>query len=132
MRLLFALPGFHLFDRGAEVALLSVAAELAKKGDNVTVVGSGPPPRRSSLYVLSCSLCQARAVGIISQVPTLSLGNGMGGRDVCSRLTSSSSPEGIRCDRHMRFSVHALGVAQKGRAETREHFCHPKWRLACL
>jgi glycosyltransferase involved in cell wall biosynthesis len=43
MKLLFALPGFHRFDRGAEVALLSVARELADTGDDVTVVGSGPP-----------------------------------------------------------------------------------------
>lgn len=41
MKLLFALPGFHRFDRGAEVALLSVAAELARGGDAVTVMGSG-------------------------------------------------------------------------------------------
>lgn len=41
MRLLFALPGFHRFDRGAEVALLSVAEEFARGGDAVTVMGSG-------------------------------------------------------------------------------------------
>jgi len=41
MNLLFALPGFHRYDRGAEVALLEVAAELARTGDRVTVVGSG-------------------------------------------------------------------------------------------
>ena len=42
MRLLFALPGFHRHDRGAEVALLAVASGLAQLGDAVTVVGSGP------------------------------------------------------------------------------------------
>lgn len=42
MKLLFALPGFHRFDRGAEVALLSVAQALAATGDTVTVMGSGP------------------------------------------------------------------------------------------
>jgi glycosyltransferase involved in cell wall biosynthesis len=41
MRLLFALPGFHREDRGAEIALLAVADELARGGDDVTVVGSG-------------------------------------------------------------------------------------------
>lgn len=41
MRLLFALSGFHRYDRGAETALLSVAAELARTGDDVTVAGSG-------------------------------------------------------------------------------------------
>lgn len=42
MRLLFALSGFHRYDRGAETALLSVAAELARMGEDVTVAGSGP------------------------------------------------------------------------------------------
>lgn len=43
LKLLFALPGFHRYDRGAEVALLSVAGELAASGDRVMVAGSGPP-----------------------------------------------------------------------------------------
>lgn len=42
MRLAFVLPGFHRVERGAEVALLSVAGELARSGEDVTVVGSGP------------------------------------------------------------------------------------------
>ena len=41
MRVLFALPGFHRYNRGAEVALISVAKELAKAGDAVTLIGSG-------------------------------------------------------------------------------------------
>ncbi|MGB3739321.1 MAG: glycosyltransferase family 4 protein [Pontixanthobacter sp.] len=40
MKLLFALPGFHRYERGAEVALLNVARNLATDA-NVTVVGSG-------------------------------------------------------------------------------------------
>ena len=43
MRLLFALPGFHRYERGAEIALLAVARELAAGGETVTVIGSGPP-----------------------------------------------------------------------------------------
>jgi glycosyltransferase involved in cell wall biosynthesis len=42
MRLLFALPGFHRYDRGAEVALLAVADALARTGDDVMVMGAGP------------------------------------------------------------------------------------------
>src|SRR6185312_13562867 len=42
MRILFALPGLHRFDRGAEVALLSIATELAKRGSSITLIGSGP------------------------------------------------------------------------------------------
>ena len=43
MRLLFALSGFHRYDRGAETALLSVAQELARSGEDVCVAGSGHP-----------------------------------------------------------------------------------------
>ena len=41
MRILFALPGFHRVDRGAEVALLAVAEHCAQAGDRVMVMGSG-------------------------------------------------------------------------------------------
>jgi glycosyltransferase involved in cell wall biosynthesis len=41
MRVLFALPGLHRVDRGAEIAFISVANELAKAGDTVTLIGSG-------------------------------------------------------------------------------------------
>lgn len=42
LRFLFALPGFHQEERGAEVALLAIAEELALAGDQVTVIGAGP------------------------------------------------------------------------------------------
>ncbi len=41
MRILFALPGLHRYDRGAETAFIAIAAELAKGGDVVTLIGSG-------------------------------------------------------------------------------------------
>jgi glycosyltransferase involved in cell wall biosynthesis len=42
LRVAFALPGFHSVNRGAEVALESVAVELAHRGDfDVTLIGSG-------------------------------------------------------------------------------------------
>jgi glycosyltransferase involved in cell wall biosynthesis len=42
MRLLFALPGLHRFDRGAEVVFESVAQQIAERGEHqVTLVGSG-------------------------------------------------------------------------------------------
>ncbi|QYU67045.1 glycosyltransferase [Leptolyngbya sp. 15MV] len=49
LRFLFALPGFHSEDRGAEVALLSVAEEIARGGDSVLVIGTGPE-RAGSAY----------------------------------------------------------------------------------
>jgi glycosyltransferase involved in cell wall biosynthesis len=41
MRILFALPGLHRYARGAETAFISLARELAKAGDTVTLIGSG-------------------------------------------------------------------------------------------
>jgi glycosyltransferase involved in cell wall biosynthesis len=41
MRILIALPGLHRIDRGAEIAFIAVAKELAKTGDTVTLIGSG-------------------------------------------------------------------------------------------
>ena len=42
MRVLFALAGLHRVDRGAEIAFISVASQLARQGDEVTLIGSGP------------------------------------------------------------------------------------------
>lgn len=52
MKVLFALPGFHRYDRGAEVALLSVADALAKAGTEVTVMGSGPSRQAVSYHFI--------------------------------------------------------------------------------
>jgi glycosyltransferase involved in cell wall biosynthesis len=42
VKILFALAGLHRVDRGAEVVFISVASQLARAGDKVTLVGSGP------------------------------------------------------------------------------------------
>jgi glycosyltransferase involved in cell wall biosynthesis len=41
MRILFALSGLHRYDRGAELAFISLAQELVKLGHHVTLFGSG-------------------------------------------------------------------------------------------
>jgi glycosyltransferase involved in cell wall biosynthesis len=41
MRILIALPGIHRYDRGAEIAFIAVAKELAKLGEALTLIGSG-------------------------------------------------------------------------------------------
>jgi glycosyltransferase involved in cell wall biosynthesis len=41
MKILIALPGLHRHNRGAEVAFISIARELARLGDDVTLIGSG-------------------------------------------------------------------------------------------
>ena len=61
MRLIFALPGFHRYERGAEVALLAVAEELSRRGEDVTVAGSGPAePKASYRYVQVPSIRRER------------------------------------------------------------------------
>ena len=42
MRIAFALPGLHSVKRGAEIAFLAIASALARKGETVTLIGSGP------------------------------------------------------------------------------------------
>jgi glycosyltransferase involved in cell wall biosynthesis len=59
LRFLFALPGFHTEERGAEIALLAVADHLARSGDEVTVIGTGPE-RPSTAYAY-------RSVGAIGR-----------------------------------------------------------------
>ncbi len=43
MRILIALPGLHRLNRGAEIAFIAVAKELARLGDQITLMGSGIP-----------------------------------------------------------------------------------------
>lgn len=43
MKILFALPGLHRVDRGAEISFTAVASEMARTGDVVTLMGSGQP-----------------------------------------------------------------------------------------
>ncbi len=49
MKVLFALPGLHRYNRGAEIAFTSIASELSSAGDTVTLIGSGAP-RDSTSY----------------------------------------------------------------------------------
>jgi glycosyltransferase involved in cell wall biosynthesis len=43
MKALFVLPGLHKYSRGAEIAFISIANELAKAGTEVTLIGAGAP-----------------------------------------------------------------------------------------
>ena len=57
MRILFALAGLHRVDRGAEIAFMSVASQLARQGDDVTLIGSGPErPGREYRYIQAPSI----------------------------------------------------------------------------
>jgi len=61
MRILFAIPGLHRYDRGAETAFISVAKELAKAGNVVTLIGSGRP-RATAPYRYLQAKCVSREI----------------------------------------------------------------------
>jgi glycosyltransferase involved in cell wall biosynthesis len=71
MRVLFALPGLHRYDRGAETAFIAIAAAIAEAGHDVTLIGSGPA--RANLpyrFVHARSISRKRFEGFPS-LPTL-------------------------------------------------------------
>src|SRR5260370_39554286 len=51
-RILFAIPGLHRYNRGAEVAFIAIANELAAMGESVTLIGSGQPRHGTSYRFL--------------------------------------------------------------------------------
>lgn len=71
MRILFALPGFHRFERGAEIALLSLATELARAGEDVTVIGSGEPRAGTPYRFLHAGSVRRERLEHLPRLPAL-------------------------------------------------------------
>lgn len=71
MRILFALPGFHRFERGAEIALLSLADELARSGEAVTVIGSGEPREGVPYRFLRAGSIRRERLERLPRIPVL-------------------------------------------------------------
>jgi len=71
MRILFALPGFHRFERGAEIALLSLAAELGRAGEEVTVIGSGDARAGTPYRFLHAGSVRRERLEKLPRVPAL-------------------------------------------------------------
>jgi glycosyltransferase involved in cell wall biosynthesis len=71
MRILFALPGLHRYDRGAEIAFISVAKELAKAGDTVTLIGSGRERPTTSYRYLRAKSVAREAFSSFPSIPLL-------------------------------------------------------------
>jgi glycosyltransferase involved in cell wall biosynthesis len=64
VRVLFALPGLHRHNRGAEVAFISIGKELARLGDTVTLLGSGEPdPTAPYRFIHASSIPRERFEG---------------------------------------------------------------------
>jgi glycosyltransferase involved in cell wall biosynthesis len=71
MRVAFALPGLHRTMRGAEVAFTSVAAELARLGHEVTLIGSGPQKPDVPYRFLSAPLIARERFERFPRLPAL-------------------------------------------------------------
>lgn len=71
MRVLFALPGLHRYDRGAEIAFISVANELAKTGDMVTLIGSGRERAAMSYRFLHAASMRREKFESLPSLPVL-------------------------------------------------------------
>lgn len=71
MRILFALPGLHSFDRGAEIAFIAVASELARSGHEVSLIGSGPERLNAPYRYLRAPLIKRERFERFPKLPTL-------------------------------------------------------------
>jgi glycosyltransferase involved in cell wall biosynthesis len=71
MNVLFALPGLHRFNRGAEMAFISVAKELVKFGDSVTLIGSGDPLPSATYRFLRAESVSRKAFESFPTIPIL-------------------------------------------------------------
>ena len=71
MRILFALPGLHRVDRGAEIAFISIARELANLGHVVTLIGSGDPRPGEPYRFIHASLIKRERFERFPKIPVL-------------------------------------------------------------
>lgn len=71
MRILIALPGLHRYDRGAEIAFIAVARELAKTGDTVTLIGSGHSRKATSYRFLHAASVRREHFELFPSLPIL-------------------------------------------------------------
>ena len=110
LNILFALTGLHRHDRGAEQAFISIASELVKTNDSVTLlIGSGQGSERQYRIVF-CELLVS--VGRDSALP---LSTWTEGRMCCygeltfwTGLPSTLQAGRLRHSCHLRLSIYQL------------------------
>ncbi len=71
MRVLFSLPGLHRYNRGAEIAFISIASELAHAGEDVTLVGSGPDREKTPYRYLHAGSIRRERFEALPSIPGL-------------------------------------------------------------
>jgi glycosyltransferase involved in cell wall biosynthesis len=97
MRILFALPGLHRCARGAETAFISIASELAKTGDTVTLMGSGQAGNDTTYRFLRTASVWRENFESFPSVPLL--------RNDCAYEELTFVPDLLRRYRHADFDV---------------------------
>jgi glycosyltransferase involved in cell wall biosynthesis len=88
MRILFSLPGLHRYNRGAEIAFISIGSELAKSGDAVTLVGSGPDRESTPYRFLHAASIRREKFEFFPSIPIL--------RDECAYEELTFVPDFLR------------------------------------
>jgi glycosyltransferase involved in cell wall biosynthesis len=88
MRVLFSLPGLHRYNRGAEMAFISIASELAKGGDAITLVGSGPDREQTPYRFLHAASVRRERFESFPSIPAL--------RDECAYEDLTFVPDFLR------------------------------------
>lgn len=71
MRVLFALPGLHKYNRGAEIALTSIAEQIARAGHNVTLIGSGSRQENATYEFIHAGSISRERFKTYPQMPVL-------------------------------------------------------------
>ena len=97
MRILFALTGLHRIDRGAEIAFISIASELAKTGDTVTLIGSGRERAATPYQFLRAASVGRQKFERFPSMPTL--------RDECAYEEVTFTPNLLRCYRPADYDI---------------------------
>lgn len=97
MRVLFSLPGLHRYNRGAELAFISIASELAKAGEDVTLVGSGPEREMTPYRYLRAASIRRERFEHCPSIPCL--------RDECSYEELTYVPNFLRRYRPADYDV---------------------------
>lgn len=97
MRVLFALPGLHRYNRGAEVAFIAIALELQRAGDSVTLIGSGQPVSATSYRFLHARSLRREHFESFPALPAL--------RDDCAYEELTFVPGLLSCYRPSDFDV---------------------------
>ena len=97
MRVLFALSGLHRYNRGAELAFISVARELARTGDTITLIGSGYKREETPYRFLRAESIARENFESFPSIPML--------RDECAYEELTFVPGLLRCYQPTEYDV---------------------------